>query len=59
MLFASPDEEWAPTDYAAKRRLWDEWSLLGFVVGPPLLAPGSLALVGGMGLAAAVLRRER
>ena len=29
------------------------------VMGPPLLAPGSLALVGGMGLVAAVARRER
>jgi hypothetical protein len=29
------------------------------VMGPPLLAPGSLALVGGMGLAAAVFGRER
>jgi hypothetical protein len=29
------------------------------VMGPPLLAPGSLALVGGMGLAAALARRER
>jgi len=28
------------------------------VMGPPLLAPGSLALVGGMGLAAAAARRE-
>jgi hypothetical protein len=28
------------------------------VMGPPLLAPGSLALVGGMGLAAAVAKRE-
>jgi len=28
------------------------------VMGPPLLAPGSLALVGGMGLAAALARRE-
>jgi hypothetical protein len=28
------------------------------VMGPPLLAPGSLALVGGMGLAAAVANRE-
>jgi hypothetical protein len=33
--------------------------LFNIVMGPPLLAPGSLALVGGMGLAAAVLRRER
>jgi hypothetical protein len=29
------------------------------VMGPPLLAPGSLALVGGMGLVAAVARREK
>ena len=29
------------------------------VMGPPLLAPGSLALVGGMGIAAAVFGRER
>ena len=29
------------------------------VMGPPLLAPGSLALVGGMGVLAAVMRREK
>jgi hypothetical protein len=29
------------------------------VMGPPLLAPGSLCLVGAMGIAAAVARRER
>jgi hypothetical protein len=29
------------------------------VMGPPLLAPGSLLLVGAMGLLAAVARRER
>lgn len=29
------------------------------VTGPPLLAPGSLAMVGGIGLLAAILRRER
>jgi hypothetical protein len=29
------------------------------VQGPPLLAPGSLTMVGGIGLAAAVMRRER
>lgn len=29
------------------------------VMGPPLLAPGSLALVGGMGLVAPLTRRER
>jgi hypothetical protein len=28
------------------------------VMGPPLLAPGSLALVGGMGLVAALAKRE-
>ncbi len=28
------------------------------VMGPPLLAPGSLVLVGGMGIVAALLRRE-
>src|SRR5438105_9574727 len=33
--------------------------LFNLVMGPPLLAPGSLALVGGMGLAAAALGRER
>jgi hypothetical protein len=33
--------------------------LYNIVMGPPLLAPGSLALVGGMGLAAAVAKRER
>ena len=29
------------------------------VMGPPALAPGSLAMVGGIGLAAAISRRER
>jgi hypothetical protein len=33
--------------------------LFNVVMGPPLLAPGSLALVGGMGLAAAALGREQ
>ena len=33
--------------------------LFNIVMGPPLLAPGSLALVGGMGLAAAAFGRER
>jgi hypothetical protein len=32
--------------------------LYNIVMGPPLLAPGSLALVGGMGLLAAVVQRE-
>ena len=29
------------------------------VMGPPALAPGALAMVGGMGIAAAIARRER
>jgi hypothetical protein len=29
------------------------------IMGPPALAPGSLVLVGGLGLAAAAVRRER
>ena len=33
--------------------------LYNLVMGPPLLAPGSLALVGGLGLAAAAFGRER
>ena len=33
--------------------------VFNIVMGPPLLAPGSLAMVGGMGLAAAALGRER
>jgi hypothetical protein len=33
--------------------------LYNIIMGPPLLAPGSLALVGGMGLAAALAERER
>jgi hypothetical protein len=33
--------------------------LYNVVMGPPLLAPGSLALVGGMGMAAAAFGRER
>ncbi|HEX3616487.1 MAG TPA: hypothetical protein VHU61_08115 [Solirubrobacteraceae bacterium] len=33
--------------------------LYNIVMGPPLLAPGSLALVGGMGLVAALLEREQ
>ncbi len=29
------------------------------VMGPPAMAPGSLAMVGGIGIAAAIARRER
>jgi hypothetical protein len=33
--------------------------LYNLVMGPPLLAPGSLAMVGALGLAAGAARRER
>jgi hypothetical protein len=33
--------------------------LYNLVMGPPLLAPGSLVMVGAMGVAAAFARRER
>ncbi|HEV3262179.1 MAG TPA: DNA polymerase III subunit alpha [Gemmataceae bacterium] len=34
----SPGDSWSPADYAAERRLRDEWELLGFVAGPPLFS---------------------
>jgi hypothetical protein len=37
---------------------WSE-PTYNLVQGPPLLAPGSLSMVGGIGLLAAVMRRER
>jgi DNA-directed DNA polymerase III PolC len=38
-LFADdPNPGWSPEEYALERRLRDEWDLLGFVVGPPLMA---------------------
>ncbi len=33
--------------------------LYNILMGPPMLAPGSLALVGGLGVAARYVRRER
>jgi DNA polymerase III alpha subunit len=33
-----PLEGWSPTEYHRERRLWDEWELLGFVVGPRLMS---------------------
>jgi DNA-directed DNA polymerase III PolC len=33
-----PELEWGPRDYETERRLLDEWDVLGFVVGPPLLS---------------------
>ncbi|HLJ94996.1 MAG TPA: DNA polymerase III subunit alpha, partial [Gemmataceae bacterium] len=33
-----PSDGWSPADYDAGRRLRDEWELLGFVVGPRLMA---------------------
>jgi hypothetical protein len=37
------------------------WSLATYNVpmGPPISAPGLMCMVGGMGLLAAILRRER
>jgi DNA polymerase III alpha subunit len=37
-LFALEPTEWSPGDYDEQRRLRDEWRLLGFVVGPPLMS---------------------
>jgi hypothetical protein len=37
---------------------WSE-PTYNLVQGPPLLAPGSLTMVGGLGLLAALMRRER
>jgi DNA polymerase III alpha subunit len=34
----SPEGGWMPADYSAEQRLRDEWELLGFVLGPPLMA---------------------
>lgn len=36
-----------------------EEPVYNLVMGPPLLAPGSLTMVGGIGLMAAVMRREK
>jgi DNA polymerase III alpha subunit len=33
-----PEPGWSPAEYANDRRLRDEWELLGFVVGPPLMS---------------------
>ncbi len=38
LLPCRPADDWSPPDYDARRRLRDEWRLLGFVVGPPLFA---------------------
>ncbi len=37
-LFAADPVTWSPPDYDEGRRLRDEWRLLGFVAGPPLLS---------------------
>jgi DNA polymerase-3 subunit alpha len=35
----TPDScNWSPPDYSPEQRLRDEWALLGFVLGPPLMA---------------------
>jgi len=37
-LFGVGPDDWLPNDYDEGRRLRDEWGLLGFVVGPPLMS---------------------
>jgi DNA polymerase III alpha subunit len=37
-LFGGDPVSWSPTNYDEDRRLRDEWRLIGFVVGPPLLS---------------------
>jgi error-prone DNA polymerase len=32
------NREWRPNDYPPERRLRDEWEILGFAVGPPLMS---------------------
>ena len=51
----------SPSDWrgVARKPGGFEEPLFNLVMGPPLLAPGSLALVGGMGVAAAAFGRER
>ena len=39
---------------------WDaKYAAYNIVMGPPVVAPGLFAMVGGMGLLAAILRREK
>jgi DNA polymerase-3 subunit alpha len=38
LFSALPLDGWRPSDYGDARRLQDEWDLLGFVVGPPLMS---------------------
>ncbi len=38
LLPCRPADDWSPPDYDERRRLRDEWGLLGFVVGPPLFS---------------------
>jgi DNA-directed DNA polymerase III PolC len=38
LLPCRPADDWAPPDYDERRRLRDEWQLLGFVTGPPLFS---------------------
>jgi DNA polymerase III alpha subunit len=47
-LFADEAVRWSPPDYAAERRLRDEWDLLGLVVGPPLMSLLRGHLPGGL-----------
>ena len=38
LLPCRPADDWSPPDYDELRRLRDEWGLLGFVAGPPLVS---------------------
>ncbi len=38
-LFPEQDSPgWSPSDYSEERRLWDQWHLLGFILGRPLFS---------------------
>lgn len=36
-LFPRSEVNWTPPDYSARRRMVEEWDILGFLAGPPLL----------------------
>ncbi|HEV3081300.1 MAG TPA: hypothetical protein VGY66_16080, partial [Gemmataceae bacterium] len=43
-----PAIDWSPAEYPVDRRLRDEWDLLGFVAGPPLMSLFRPALPAGL-----------
>src|SRR5208337_3138019 len=38
MLLDAPPELWQPSDYPTEQRRRDEWEILGFLTGPPLMS---------------------